>query len=247
MQTVTFKRVMLLTIVLSIVTAGVALASLFFGTVAISPGAVTSSLFSLLGFTTEVPVELRSIVLEIRLPRVLLALFVGGGLSVAGCIFQILLRNVLADPYILGISGGASAGALIAIAVGWAAAALITLPAFAFAGALLVSTAVYLVGMRKGIGDPNVLLLTGVMISAILSAVILALLATIGDPVRNALFWLIGYLGNADMSQVAIIAPATLLLAAFLFSRSRMMNILAIGPAAGRGSRGQRLVSWAPA
>lgn len=228
-RNVSARSVILLTAALCIVTLCVAFLSLLFGTVQISASSVIAGVYSLFGTVNGVSQEVRSIVLEIRLPRVLLALFVGGGLSVAGSIFQVLLRNVLADPYILGISGGASVGALLAIAAGWSAMALITLPACAFAGALLVSAAVYLIGMRKGIGDPNALLLTGVMFSAILSAIILGVLTMIGDPVRNALFWLIGYLGNADMAQIALIAPVTILLAGVLISRSRAMNILAFG------------------
>ena len=175
----------------------------------------------------------RAVLIEIRLPRVLLALLVGGGLSVAGAIFQVLLRNVLADPYILGVSGGASVGALVAIATGMSGMFILAQPLLAFAGALLAVVAVYGLASRGRPGD-NTLLLSGVMIGAFLSAVILALVSTMDAPLRNALYWLIGYLGNATLREVAILLPfVTVLVTISLFAAARM-NVLALGTEAAR-------------
>jgi iron complex transport system permease protein len=169
-----------------------------------------------------------AVLIDIRLPRVLLALLVGGGLSVAGVIFQVLLRNVLADPYILGVSGGASVGALTAIATGLSATALFMQPLMAFVGALVVVAIVYGIGARGKVQD-NTLLLSGVMIGAFLSAVILALVSTLDRPLRNALYWLIGYLGNATLGEIYLLLPVVAPLAILALFFASRMNVLALG------------------
>lgn len=171
---------------------------------------------------------MRSVLFDIRIPRILTALFVGGGLAVAGVVFQVLLRNVLADPYILGVSGGAAVGALVAIATGLSAFFYPAQPLLAFGTALLVVATVYRLGLRDST-DSNTLLLTGVMIGAFLSAVILGLVSTMDTPVRNALFWLVGYLGNAGITELAVLAPGVTVLAVLLLLLSRRMNVLALG------------------
>lgn len=170
----------------------------------------------------------RGILLEIRLPRIIMAASVGAGLSVAGVMYQVLLRNVLADPYILGVSGGASVGALLSIVTGVSALSLLVQPLFAFIGALSVIAIVALLGLRRGAGS-NTLLLSGVMIGAFLSALILALVSTMDRSIRNALFWLIGYLGNTTMAEIALVAPAVLVLGFVSILLSGKMNILALG------------------
>ena len=170
----------------------------------------------------------RSVFVEIRLPRVLLALLVGGGLAVAGVVFQVLLRNVLADPYILGISGGASVGALTAIATGISGLFLFAQPLMAFGGALVVVVIVYRFGTKRTTGD-NTLILSGVMIGAFLSAIILALVTTMDRPVRNALFWLVGYLGNATLMEVLILLPVVFPLVILILLLAGRMNVLALG------------------
>ena len=172
--------------------------------------------------------SMRAVLLDIRLPRVLIALLVGGGLAVAGAVFQVLLRNVLADPYILGVSSGASVGALVAIATGLSSVFLAAQPVLAFITALIVVATVYRIGLRGRIED-NTLLLSGVMIGAFLSAIILGLVSTMDRPVRNALFWLIGYLGNATMTEVLLLLPGVLLLLIILFFYAGRMNVMALG------------------
>ena len=169
-----------------------------------------------------------AVLMEIRLPRILLALLVGGGLSVAGAIFQVLLRNVLADPYILGVSGGAAVGALVAIATGLSGMFLLAQPLLAFVGAIVAVGAVYALASRGRPGD-NTLLLSGVMIGAFLSAVILAIVSTMDAPLRNALYWLIGYLGNATLREVAILFPVVTVLLIIALLAAARMNVLALG------------------
>ena len=170
----------------------------------------------------------RAIILQVRLPRALLALVTGGSLAVAGVVFQVLLRNVLAEPYILGVSGGASVGALLAIVTGAAVSAFV-LPASAFVGAILVVSLVFSIGRAGGLQDENALLLSGVMIGAFLSAIILALVSTAGPELRGALFWLIGFLGNARMEEVGIAALMSVPVIVVLLFIAPAMNLLTLG------------------
>jgi iron complex transport system permease protein len=173
--------------------------------------------------------NIHSVIIDIRLPRILLAALAGGGLSLAGVVFQALLRNVLAEPYILGVSGGASVGALVAITTGIGAGFFAAIPLFAFAGGACVVLLVYFLGARLRMGDSNSLLLSGVMVGAFCSAAILGLITMVGDPLRNAMFWLLGYLGNATMDAVLIVAPVVLLLALGLFLVAHSINAISLG------------------
>jgi len=183
-----------------------------------------------IGFSqlTSISETSRIILLDIRLPRVLLAIMVGSGLSVAGVVFQALLRNPLAEPYILGVSGGASVGALTAIALGFHMFN-VGIPLAAFCGALLVVVLVYTFGRRRGQIDTNALLLSGVMIGAFLSAIILFLVSLIGQPIRNALLWLLGNLANADLRSIIVVAPIALGASILIYLQARNFNLIATG------------------
>ncbi len=170
----------------------------------------------------------RDIVLNIRIPRVLMAAGVGAGLSVAGVIFQVLLRNVLADPYILGVSGGASVGALLSIVTGLSGLWLWAQPIAAMLGAAMVIVLVAFIGLRKRAGEHG-LLLSGVMIGAFLSAIILGLVSVMDSSVRNALYWLIGYFGNSTLDEVRIVLPLIVLAFFLAMLAARSMNVLALG------------------
>lgn len=135
----------------------------------------------------------RALVLDLRLPRALAAFAVGGLLALAGALMQVLLRNPLADPYILGISGGAACAALVAMLLGLGGA---WISGSAFAGALLAMLLVFALGRGQGDWSPTRLLLTGVVIAAGWGAVISFLLATSPDRrLPGMLFWLMGDLG----------------------------------------------------
>jgi iron complex transport system permease protein len=122
----------------------------------------------------------RTIVLELRLPRVVLALVAGGGLAVAGAVFQALLRNPLAEPYVLGVAGGAAVGAVAALTLGLAVVPG-AVPAAALAGAIGAILLVLRIAVRVGRAlDTRVLLLAGVVVGAFFNAVILLLL-TLAD------------------------------------------------------------------
>jgi iron complex transport system permease protein len=173
----------------------------------------------------------RTIVVELRLPRMLLGALVGGGLALAGATFQALLRNPLAEPYILGISGGASVGAVLVLALGLAGAASWALPLAAFAGALLAIVLVFRVATASGRSlDVRVLLLAGVVVAAFFSACI-AFILSISEArtVQSAVLWIMGSLAGATWASVGITAAYTLPTAALLLGLARPLNLMAIG------------------
>lgn len=173
----------------------------------------------------------RQIVVELRLPRMLLGALVGGGLALAGATFQALLRNPLAEPYILGISGGASVGAVLVLALGLAGAASWALPLAALAGAVLAIVLVFRVATSSGRAlDVRVLLLAGVVVAAFFSACI-AFILSISEArtVQSAVLWIMGSLAGATWRSVAVAAAYTLPAALLLVGLARPLNLMAIG------------------
>jgi len=173
----------------------------------------------------------RTIVRDLRLPRALLASFVGGGLALAGAAFQALLRNPLAEPYILGVSGGAAVGAVIAIAAGAASAGSWALPLMALAGALLAVVLVFRIAAAAAPTlDVRVLLLAGVVVAAFFNACIMLVLSVSeAAAVRSAVLWMMGSLAGAGWSTVLIAAAYTLPCGIVLVGLARALNLLAIG------------------
>ena len=168
-----------------------------------------------------------AIVRELRLPRALAAFAVGGLLALAGALMQVLLRNPLADPYILGLSGGAAVGALGAMLAG--AAALVTPAALAgaFASTLIVF-GLARTGADRAPWTTTRLLLTGVIVAAGWGALIALMLTLAPDAqVKGMLFWLIGDLGGATAATPALVTLAVALLGALAFARD--LNVLARG------------------
>jgi len=157
-----------------------------------------------------------AVVRELRLPRALAAFAVGALLALAGTMMQVLLRNPLADPYVLGLSGGAACGALAALLAG--TAALVT-PA-AFAGALISTALVFGLARGDGAWVPTRLLLTGVVIAAGWGALIVLILAIAPEAqVRGMLFWLIGDLSGTTHGGLALLALIASLALAMCFAR----------------------------
>jgi iron complex transport system permease protein len=173
----------------------------------------------------------RDIVLRLRLPRVLLGVLVGGGLAIAGATFQALLRNPLAEPYILGISGGASVGAVLVLALGWMAAGSWTLPLAAFGGALLAVALVFRVATATGHAmDVRVLLLAGVVVAAFFSACVAFILSVSpARTVQSAVLWIMGSLAAASWQSVLLTAAYTLPAATLLVGLARPLNLMSIG------------------
>jgi iron complex transport system permease protein len=173
----------------------------------------------------------RSIVLGIRLPRVVLAALVGASLALAGAVLQALLRNPLAEPYVLGVSSGAAVGAVAAVVLGAVALGPWVLPLCAFAGALLAIGLVLRVASGGGFAvDTRVLLLAGVVVGAFFNAVILLLL-TMGDAetFRSAVFWMMGSLSGADWGSAGLLALFLVPSSAGLWALARPLNLLSVG------------------
>jgi iron complex transport system permease protein len=157
-----------------------------------------------------------AVVRELRLPRAMAAFAVGALLALAGTMMQVLLRNPLADPYVLGLSGGAACGALTALLAG--AAAMVT-PA-AFAGALVSTLLVFGLARGNGAWAPTRLLLTGVVVATGWGALIMLILTTAPEAqVRGMLFWLIGDLSGAARGGAGLAALAGTLMVALFFAR----------------------------
>ncbi len=170
----------------------VILVSLKLGAVPVSMVDLATNLGRIvIGQADHLPSEQSLIIREIRLPRILLGVIVGAALSVAGAGFQALLRNPLADPYVLGVSSGAALGAIISLVA--APRVPVAMPIAAFAGALATITAVYFLGRRGGELDSHTLLLAGIISASFLSAVIMFLMTTLsGGELRGIAFWLMG-------------------------------------------------------
>ncbi|HSP00600.1 MAG TPA: iron ABC transporter permease [Thioalkalivibrio sp.] len=167
----------------------------------------------------------RTLILELRLPRTLAAFATGGLLAVAGALMQVLLRNPLADPYVLGISGGAAVGALLSMLAGLATALV---SGAAFAGALLSTLLVF--GLAHGTGSWTSvrLLLTGVVVAAGWGALISFILAVSpGAQLPGMLYWLMGDLSHASQPGPALILLLLVVLLAWPLGRS--LNVLARG------------------
>ncbi len=166
---------------------------------------------------------------SIRLPRVLLAALVGAILAVTGLTFQTLLRNPLADPFILGVSGGAACGAAVATALGLARIPGV-IPAVAFGGACVAMAAVLLLARRGLTIDPSRLLLAGLVLNAFFSALILlALSLTGGSDLSAALRWMMGTFFSASWSDVVMLAVVLTLSLIALAAYGGELRLMAFG------------------
>jgi iron complex transport system permease protein len=192
--------------------------SLSTGSIVIAPTEVFEALF-------ETESRNSRIIMQLRLPRVISGFLAGGMLALAGCLLQVLLRNPLADPYILGISGGASVASLIAIMAGLGA---VTIMGAAAAGAIVATALVFVLAYGSGIWSSTRLLLTGVILASGWGAIISFLLAvSTNQQVFGMLFWLMG-----DVSQSTPgIWTGILLLTIFIGSliKARDINLLSGG------------------
>lgn len=174
----------------------------------------------------------RAIVHDLRLPRVMLALLVGAALGMSGAALQATLRNALAEPYLLGVSGGAAVGAVLVVSLGGASGATLSLAAFAgalgaVAGVIAVARAA---GSGGGTGDPRVLLMAGVVVGAFANAAIMILLANApGNEVRSALWWMMGSVAVADWTAVRWMLLTLVIAGAALMHLAREIDVLALG------------------
>jgi iron complex transport system permease protein len=186
-----------------------------------------------------------AIVWQIRLPRVLLAAVVGAALTTAGTVVQVLVRNALADPFLLGISSGASVGATAVLLFGAFASLGVWAVSFgSVLGALAAMTAVFLVSRTRRQLAPTQLILIGVVLSALFESVTSFLIFR-GNPqaTQSVLFWLLGSFGNANWQQLWIPFVALVVAMMYLIAQGRPLNALAMGsePASSLGVDVRRL------
>ena len=176
-------------------------------------------------------VATRTILLDLRLPRVAMAALVGAGLAAAGTVFQALLRNPLAEPYVLGISGGAAVGAVGAIVFGYTAGSVLVLPLSAFTGAMVAMVLVLLLAAAAGRGmDTRTLLLAGVVMGAFFNAIILLLINFADvETFRAALLWIMGSFSGASSEGVLAIALYVVPALLGLLLLARPLNLLSVG------------------
>ncbi|MPY67612.1 iron ABC transporter permease [Deinococcus sp. SDU3-2] len=182
----------------------------------------------------------RTVILDLRLPRALLAAVVGGNLAVAGVLLQSALRNPLGDPHLVGVSAGAGLGAVLAFS--FFAGSFAALPLSAFAGALLSAVIVYGLAYREG-AQPLRLILAGVALTSLLGAATNALLSVSSAPLPVVMSWLMGGFSGRSWGELEALLPWSVvgLIAALVASRA--MNVLALGDelAHGLGLRVERL------
>ena len=198
-------------------------AALGIGAVSVTPLAV---LRALAGQGESIDI---AIVRDLRLPRVVLAVLVGCALGSSGAALQGTLRNPLAEPYLLGVSGGAAVGAVLALILGVTAPAAV--PIAAFAGAVVaVLLVLALARAAGGARDPRTLLMAGVIIGAFANATILILLVDVSpDRVRGAYWWMAGSLSDSSWLRVSWLAVYVLLGVGLLVARGRLLDVLALG------------------
>ncbi|MGD2090902.1 MAG: iron ABC transporter permease [Candidatus Aminicenantes bacterium] len=172
-----------------------------------------------------------SILVDIRLPRILLGFAVGGGLSLAGVLLQGMFRNPLVEPYTLGISGGAALGVCINIVLGFKSGiGGFSMPLSGFIGAAVVILAVYSLSARKGILKIHGLLLTGVMISFVASSFIMLMMAiSRTEDLQGIVFWIMGSLEEPKWSLIQLVIGVSLLGLVLSYFLSVRLNALALG------------------
>lgn len=207
------------------------IAAVLFGAADLNAGEVLATMWAhLTGGEPVLSVTRDAIVWESRMPRVLTAAAVGGGLAIAGAVMQSLTRNPLADPYLLGLSSGASTGAVLVLILG----ASIALPVAAFVGALIALALTLALARAAGPFSPSSIILAGLAVSAVLSALTsLVIFWSAGnDTYREMLAWLLGSMAGANWADVALVAVACLICAVPLLASARSLDALVLGDTA---------------
>jgi len=172
----------------------------------------------------------REIIFSVRFPRLIVAVLMGGSLGAAGTVLQGVLRNPLADPYILGLSSGAALGAGVAIVLGLTFLGVLTVPLMAFVGAILTGLLVGLMGWRRGGLWPERLLLAGIGVGFMLSAVLMLVMSiSSNEGLRRAILWIFGDLGMSDWSLIPYGALLIVIGLIIALKHAKALNALMLG------------------
>lgn len=207
-----------------------------FGSTYINPKVVYEFLIGKItgiqSFNTDVPSSVASIIWEIRLPRVILAAITGGSLALCGVLMQCVTRNSISDPYILGISSGASAGAVSVIVIGGSVMGGISIAGGAFAGAILCGILVFIIGTQCGrTSSTTRLVLSGLALSTIFSALtnLLIYSAENSNQAKAAMFWTMGSLGGAKWDSIMFPLVTLLIVSIIAILLSKSLDLLLFG------------------
>jgi iron complex transport system permease protein len=220
----TASRVILLSAAFGVFLLFAVALSLLLGTAEVSLQKMVGLLTGSLG--ADDPARL--ILLKIRLPRIIHAALVGFSLSLGGVIFQALLRNPLADPFILGISSGAALGAVLGIFLGFTFN--LGVPIMSFSGALLTLYLVITLGTRKMGMESSTILLTGVILNAFFTAIIMFFISTTADSrLHSMLYWLYGDLSQSRYGPLLVLVPVLLIASGVLYGFARELNLITAG------------------
>lgn len=169
------------------------------------------------------------IVKQIRMPRVIMACITGAALSVSGCVFQGILRNPLADPFTLGISGGAAFGAALGVVFTGLIASWFLVPLFAFAGSLVSVFAVYFLSSKKQFSS-NSMILSGVVISYVFSSFVMLIFSlSKSHQIQAAFLWLMGSFSSFDERLLQIVIPVIIIGIVFILLNGNIINLIAVG------------------
>lgn len=212
----------------------VALLVLLIAAIAISlaSGEISISLWRITEILADKTSIEHAVLTKIRIPRLILAGAVGGGLSLSGAILQGIYRNPLVEPYTLGISGGAALGVSIAIVSGLSRISFVTLPLFGFAGAVITLFLVYFLSIKREGLNINNMLLIGVMVSFVSSSAMMFLMSTTNtDNVQSIVFWVMGSLDESNMVliNIAFYSAISALILTYFFAQP--LNALRLGEA----------------
>lgn len=205
-----------------------------FGSVKIEPAVVYQIILNkMFGMPLEgISIAHADIIWQLRMPRILMAAFVGAGLAMCGTVMQASVQNPLAEPYILGIASGASLGAVFAIMLGGSKLLLgFGITVWAFAGAILATTAVMFLAGMGGQMSTMKMVLAGAVISALFGAAanFLIYIANNAEGMRNVAFWTMGSLAGAKWDTLLLPGVSVIIAAIFFLLRSRKLNVLLLG------------------
>ncbi|MBU0687353.1 MAG: iron ABC transporter permease [Candidatus Margulisbacteria bacterium] len=224
------KKKIIATGILSVILIMVCLLSVLFGAVFLTPDEIVNSLWGKFSGFCSTNVYVDIIIWQIRLPRIILSALVGMMLAISGTILQGVLRNPLADPYILGVSAGGSIGAILAMALGlefWFLG-ISTVPIFAFLFAIAAVFIVYMLSNTGGKTTPQTLILAGVTVSIFASALLSIIIIITGD-LQSIYFWLLGSFSGSDWGAVLAVLPYALIGFGVAYFYSKDLNALLLG------------------
>lgn len=230
MHTLTLRRWLSTITLLMVTSIAIVFIAMLFGSEVLRPIDTLASLISFIRGRSVSETGL-TILFNLRLPRILLALVVGGSLAVTGGIFQTILKNPLADPYLLGISSGAALGVIISIFSG----ININIYGFtsttfmAFTGALLILFIVYRLSRVNNKISPQTMLMMGVMVNAVIFAIIMFLTSVVNaNQMFKIFFWLLGYLSSPDYVSLTVISLLSLAGMVIILYHARLLNVLTL-------------------